>query len=113
MSLKLMKLKKIISNIKKYRKPYLIEFSTYRYYEHCGPNKDDHLEYRDLKEISYWQKKCPISFIEKNYFHHDYLSSSSYKKNVNEIEFEIDEAFQYAENSKFPKKNLINKYIYA
>ena len=31
----------------KNRKPVFLEFETYRWLEHCGPNNDDDLKYRD------------------------------------------------------------------
>ena len=57
--------KKIINKIKKERKPYFIEYKTYRWLEHCGPNWDDHLNYRPKGELDSWIKKCPLKLIEK------------------------------------------------
>ena len=105
--------KKVITNIKQKQKPYLIEFLTYRHFEHCGPNLDDHLEYRDKTELSYWLNKCPIKFLEKKFQKSNYNYSVEYKKNTLKIDNEIKRAFNFAELSKFPKKDLINKYIYA
>ena len=59
------------------------------------------------------QKKCPI----KNYKH--YLKNKRYLSDINEmkikkkIEKEITKAFEFAKKSKFPKKELLNKFIYA
>jgi len=36
------------------RKPVFIEVPSWREVEHCGPNNDDHLAYRDLQEIARW-----------------------------------------------------------
>jgi len=35
-------------------KPLFIEVPSWREVEHCGPNSDDHLAYRDLQEIAQW-----------------------------------------------------------
>ena len=105
--------KKIINEIKFYQKPYLLEFSTYRHYEHCGPNLDDHLNYREKNELSFWLKKCPINFIEKKYLKMNFNSTDEFKKYLKKIDKEINDAFEFAEKSKFPNKNIINKYIYA
>ena len=59
---------KFCSNLKKImmiKKPLFIEVDTYRYYEHCGPNKDDNLNYRPKKEIEFWTKRDPIDLTEK------------------------------------------------
>jgi TPP-dependent pyruvate/acetoin dehydrogenase alpha subunit len=40
--------------------PYFLEFDTYRFREHCGPNRDDDLGYRPLEEVAYWESQCPL-----------------------------------------------------
>ena len=57
------KTNKIIKKIKNKPQPYLIELKTFRHLEHCGPNNDDHLNYRSKKYLKQWNRKCPI----KNY----------------------------------------------
>ena len=73
---------KFCSNLKKIikiKKPLFIEVSTYRYYEHCGPNKDDHLNYRPKKEINFWNKRDPVLLVEK------YLLKNNVLKNTDLI----------------------------
>jgi len=41
-------------------RPCVLEFFTWRYYEHCGPAKDDHLGYRNEADIKKWAKRDPI-----------------------------------------------------
>ena len=41
--------------------PMFIEFKTYRWREHCGPNYDNNLGYRDESEFLRWKKNDPIS----------------------------------------------------
>ncbi len=74
--------------------PHLLEFATYRYLEHCGPNEDDHLNYRPKEEVAAWKEKCPLNFLE--------IPPDAKEKMTNEIEKEIDEAFDFAEKSDFP-----------
>ena len=57
--------KKIIKKIRKDSKPYLIELETFRNLEHCGPNNDDNLNYRNVKYLSTWKKKCPLLVYKK------------------------------------------------
>ena len=105
--------KKIIKKNKKNSGPYLIEFKTYRNLEHCGPNNDDKLGYRKKNYLNFWKHKCPV----KNYT--NYLKSKKSLSNKNEliikkkIENEINKAFKFAKESKFPNKELLNKFIYA
>ena len=45
---------KVLSYIKKFGKPAFIEFKTYRWLEHVGPNSDINLGYRSKKEVMSW-----------------------------------------------------------
>ncbi|MBF0110727.1 MAG: dehydrogenase [Magnetococcales bacterium] len=45
--------------------PSFLEFFTYRVLEHCGPNNDDALGYRDLDEIALWRDRCPVGLTER------------------------------------------------
>ena len=68
---------------KKKNKPALVEFKTYRWLEHCGPNWDDDLGYRSREEVKRWLKKCPISIIEKKNIKK--LKEAKYKLNLERI----------------------------
>ena len=48
--------------------PVLIEVMTHRYREHCGPNYDDELNYRDERFLEYWRKRDIIRIIEDSLF---------------------------------------------
>ena len=100
------KTKKLVNKIRKYNKPIFVEFKTYRWREHCGPNWDDHLGYRPKGELKKWIKKCPLKLIEKKFSHNNYKILNKIKKN---IDVEIEKAFSFARKSPFPSTNLINK----
>ena len=44
--------------------PIFLEIKTDRYLEHCGPNGDDHLNYRDVKMLERIKQDDPIKGIE-------------------------------------------------
>ena len=48
--------------------PVLIEVMTHRYREHCGPNYDDELNYRDERFLEYWIERDIIRIIEDRLF---------------------------------------------
>ena len=101
------KLKKILNNVRKKSRPCFIEFSTYRYLEHCGPLNDDYLQYRSKTELKKWSLKDPYlnlkNILSGNLKLKKYLDIIE-KKNIKNIKL----AFKFAENSKFPnKKNLL------
>lgn len=108
-----LKSRKILNYIKKNNRPYLIEFNTFRFLEHCGPNNDDHLNYRAKSYLSYWKSNCPIKKYENFLLKKNFLKKNNLLKIKREIKKEIKSSFDYAERSKFPDKKLLKKYIYA
>lgn len=46
--------------------PAIVEFSTFRRYEHCGPDIDDNLNYRSSKVIESYSQRDPVT-ISYNY----------------------------------------------
>jgi len=104
---------KIVKYVKKFSEPYLIELKTFRNIEHCGPNEDDDLNYRNKNYLNVWKKRCPIRVYE-NYLDKRNLMTSKKKFLIKKkIDKEINKAFEFAKKDKFPKKILLKKYIYA
>ncbi len=104
-------LKNILKNVRYKNEPCFIEFSTYRYLEHCGPYKDDDLGYRSKKEQLKWSKKDPYKYLKKVFIKNlnliKYVNFTE-KKNLKIIE----SAFLYAHKSKFPKQQELMKNVY-
>ncbi|MDC3083011.1 thiamine pyrophosphate-dependent dehydrogenase E1 component subunit alpha [Pelagibacteraceae bacterium] len=107
------KTQKMIHSIRKKNKPILIELSTYRVLEHCGPNNDDHLNYRNKEELNTWLNNCPIEKYKKQLLKQKVLSKEELKKVYLKIDKEISQSFDFAKKSKFPNKDKLFKYIYA
>lgn len=76
--------------------PQFLEFETYRWREHCGPNYDNDIGYRDEKEFLEWKKRDPIENILKRI---NKNKSLAIREKINK---EINEAFNFAERSPFP-----------
>jgi TPP-dependent pyruvate/acetoin dehydrogenase alpha subunit len=96
---------KFCSNLKKImkiKKPLFIEIDTYRYYEHCGPNKDDNLNYRPKKEVEFWNKRDPVNLTEKYLLKKRFLKKEDLIKIKKKILKEISNAFIFAKKSKKP-----------
>ena len=77
--------------------PQFIEFETYRHREHCGPNYDNTLGYREEKEFIAWKERDPL----RPFFENDTDLDS---KIVSRISKEIEEAHEFANKSKFPSE---------
>ena len=87
------------SNILLGKGPQFLEFETYRWREHCGPNYDNDIGYRTEEEFLEWQKRDPIKNILKKI---DKKIVQNLKKKIDK---EIDTAFNFAEQSPFPDYN--------
>lgn len=94
-----------IETIRSKKTPVFLEFTTYRHKEHCGPNDDDHLNYRDKKEVEYFLNNCPIKKFESQI--------SNLNEITTKISNEISEAFDFAENSNYPSYDPLKEKIYA
>jgi pyruvate dehydrogenase E1 component alpha subunit len=93
-------------------KPVFMEFLTYRKYEHVGPFLDDNLGYRSKKEIDFWRKRDSFKKIENFLLKKKILNKNKIdvvKKNINK---KINDAFKYAEESKYPKFSILKNMIY-
>tara|TARA_B100001540_G_scaffold280804_1_gene270414 strand:+ start:1110 stop:2120 length:1011 start_codon:yes stop_codon:yes gene_type:complete len=107
----LLETKKAVEFIRKNKKPYFIEFTTYRWLEHCGPFYDYELgrNYRKEKEINYWKKYCPL----KNY--KSFLEEQGLSNKIQLIEKKVDDfinkSYIKSYNSAKPKFNEIYKNI--
>ena len=102
-----------IRKIKSGRGPQFLEFLTYRWREHCGPFYDDHLGYRDNKEIEAWKKKDPVKHFENYILKSKIVSRKDLDKIKKEIEEKINEAFDFAKKSKFPPHKYLYEGIYS
>ena len=105
--------KKIINNIKKNSKPHIILVNTFRHLEHCGPNNDDHLDYRSKNYIKKWLDNDPLKKIKKDMIKKKYLTDKSLRTYEKKINKEISMAFKFADESKFPQKKILFEDIYA
>ena len=106
-------IKESISIIKKQKGPVYVEFDTYRWLEHCGPNDDDHLGYRKDKEVKKWKTNCPIEKT-KDYLLNNKLADEKEIQTVSlELDDEIEEAFELAKTSTFLDKKHLYTSIYS
>jgi len=89
-------MKKAFEYVRNIRKPYFIEYKTYRWREHCGPNFDNNLGYRSLEEFDNWKKIDPLENLEV-------LINDEVKFEITKIiKSKIVNAFKFAENSNYP-----------
>ena len=105
--------KKLVKGCRLNRGPFFLTLNTYRHREHCGPNYDNNIGYRTEKEFNLWKKKDPIKIFEKKLIKNYGFNEKQLDKLKLKLNKSIYKNFNYAEKSKLPTPNLINKYIYA
>lgn len=93
--------------------PTFLEFKTYRWREHCGPNYDNQLGYRTEREFRQWEQRCPIEMLKRRLLRDGVLRNSDIKDMEILVEAEIEEAVVFANESPFPKDKLLWEHVYA
>ena len=103
-------LSKVTKDVRKGNGPHFLEFSTYRWLEHCGPNFDNNIGYRTEQEFKKWKKNEPINRLKKKFKKRDY---SKIEKIHSDNKKEINKAFEFAEKSPFPNQSDAHIGVYA
>lgn len=92
--------------------PWFIELTTYRWREHCGPNYDNDIGYRTEEEFQEWKKQDPIVRLEKHFLENSIMAQSDLDEIHNSVDKEVQDAFTFALESKFPTQESAFKYLY-
>lgn len=93
--------------------PQFMELHTYRWREHCGPNFDDHLNYRTVREIEAGMNGCPIASYTRKLAQEYGDMRPEIEQFESEIREEIAAAFKFALSSEEPGINDGQGKIYA
>jgi TPP-dependent pyruvate/acetoin dehydrogenase alpha subunit len=93
--------------------PWFLEFSAYRWREHCGPDFDDHLQYRTSSEVEVGKSACPIKRFEKFSLATGLFSNHEIEEMESNIKAEINHSFAYALADREPNLEDAKAYIYA
>jgi len=93
--------------------PSLIEARTYRWREHCGPNWDEELSYRDPEEAKAWIARCPIQQFEQVLTQQQLMTASQREAVRKEVLSEIETAVAFAKSSPFPDVSELMQGVYA
>ena len=94
------------------RGPTLLVADTYRWLEHVGPNDDSTLGYRTVEEIDSWKSKDPIEILAARIGVNAPLVDELRETWRLEIQEEIDQAFNFAQQSPFPDPALIETFVF-
>ena len=107
------KVSKVVSEIRAGAGPRLVELSTYRWLEHCGPNFDNDIGYRTEAEFRIWKNRDPVILYKKNLLKKGILTEEDNVELKCEIQKEITAAFDFAKNSPYPDHSTAINHVYA
>jgi acetoin:2,6-dichlorophenolindophenol oxidoreductase subunit alpha len=96
--------------------PIFMEFMTYRFRGHVGPDDNiqgDHTDIRPKEEMEAWLQKDPIIRFEKYLLEHQLIDEDIILTIRERIASEISEALNYAVMSPHPRKEDLLKYVFV
>lgn len=93
--------------------PSFLEFKTYRWLEHCGPDYDNDIGYREPAEFELWKGRDPLPRTEKALLASGAITSSALDEMAAEVRAEMDDAVAFAKSSPFPDPALLATNVYA
>ena len=96
------KVSELVSEIRAGGGPRFVEFSTYRWLEHCGPSYDNGIGYRSESEFLEWQAREPIVCFERMMLDNSTITAAELQLMNDNIALEVEEAFTFAEASPMP-----------
>jgi pyruvate dehydrogenase E1 component alpha subunit len=93
--------------------PTFLEFKTYRWREHCGPNYDNTLGYRTESEFLEWKRRDPLATSKERLLRASVVCNQDIEGMVSDLEAEIRDAVTFAKESPFPEEGLLMEHVYA
>lgn len=94
-------------------RPAVVEFFTWRYYEHCGPGVDDHLGYRTPEDIKKWASKCPVKSAREKLLAADPSLEPEIKAAEQKFLKDIDAVIEAVRSSPKPDPATLQKGVFA
>ena len=95
------------------RGPYFLEFSTYRWREHCGHNFDNDIGYRTQDEFLAWQERDPLTHLERALSQSEPEVQLAVNNIKSAIKTEVQATFETAEAAPFPAASEAYQDVYA
>jgi len=105
--------KRAVKMAKNKRGPTFLEFKTYRWREHCGPDFDHQSGIRPENEFEKWKRSCPIKRFRSLLLKKKLLSERAMADMSCRIEKEIAEAVLFAKESPFPEGRMLFEHLFA
>ena len=106
------KVSNAVKSIRTGNGPYFLEFATYRWREHCGPNFDNDIGYRTEDEYLQWKTKDPIVSLEATMLQNQTITGGEIVQMDEQLTSEVTSAFEFAETSPFPSPAEVSSHLF-
>ena len=106
-------MKDAVNAVRNGRGPYFLEFSTYRWREHCGHNFDNDIGYRTQDEFLAWQELDPLTHLERVLSQSESEVQLAVNNIKSAIKTEVQATFETAEAAPFPAASEAYQDVYA
>jgi pyruvate dehydrogenase E1 component alpha subunit len=93
--------------------PCFLEFSTYRWREHCGANFDNDIGYRTESEFQEWKARDPLGMMEEQLRRVGEIDDHWIAEKNRLIKIEVERAFHAARRAPFPSSDDAFKDLFA
>ena len=97
------------------RGPVFMEFLTYRFRGHVGPDDNIqgcHTDIRSKEEVQEWMLRDPIALFEKHLLDNGLMDAVTLDRIKEETERDVAEAFDFARKSPQPRQEELTVYVY-
>ena len=104
--------KEAVARARRGEGPTLLECKTYRWRGHYEGEADRTYAYRSKQEIEEWMEKCPIKRFQKVLLGKGILNQDGLNQVDQEIQKDLEEAVQFAQNCPLPEPQDALKDLY-
>jgi TPP-dependent pyruvate/acetoin dehydrogenase alpha subunit len=106
-------MKDAVNAVRSGQGPCFLEFATYRWREHCGPNFDNDIGYRTQDEFLAWQERDPLTQLERALNQSEPDVQLEVDDIKSSVKAELQSTFEAAEAAPFPASSEAYQDIYA
>jgi len=96
--------------------PVFLEFLTYRYRGHVGPDDNiqgSHTDIRPLEEIDHWRQRDPLSRLVRYLRERQLITEDALAAVQSEVAREVAAAHDFARRSSSPRSEELARYVFA
>jgi pyruvate dehydrogenase E1 component alpha subunit len=101
-----------VEHIRSGKGPYFLQFDTYRWKGHVGPDCDYQKGCRPKEELDEWMKRCPVSKYEAKLISEKVTTFASVEKIRAGIMEGVEAAWAFAKQSPYPGPEEILRDVY-